>query len=161
MNQGYIDSNIKFLTINSCSNKSRERSVYKTNKVKSKFEVTKERKQIFYSSSEWKIMRLWMLENYDNICFSCGSTEHLEVDHIQPISRFPHGALKHRNLQILCRSCNSLKSNRTSRRFKAAIHKVKPFLVSEEIKILGKHNYWFKFFPEIIKEVIPNEELSN
>jgi 5-methylcytosine-specific restriction endonuclease McrA len=156
MKQDYVDNNLKFLTIISYSKKSYERAFYKSNKVKSKFDLSQERKEVFYSSPEWKLVREWVLNSYKNICFSCGSINNLEVDHIQPISRFPHGALKYKNFQILCRSCNSLKSNKTSRRFKTGIHKKKPFIVSEDVKALGKFNYWHKFFP--LKDI--NEELS-
>ncbi|MCA1806848.1 MAG: HNH endonuclease [Actinobacteria bacterium] len=43
---------------------------------------------------------------------SCGSTERLEVDHIRPRSHFPWLELELSNLQILCKPCNSSKSNR-------------------------------------------------
>lgn len=147
MNQEYKDNNIKFLTVISHSKKSTQRAVYKSDKIKCKFDMSQQNKDRFYNSDEWKIMRRWVLDSYSNICFSCGSLSSLEVDHIQPISKFPHGALKYRNFQILCRTCNSLKSNKTNRRFKTAIHKRKPFVVTAEIKNLGKFNYWYKFFP--------------
>ena len=149
MKQDYVDSNKKFLTIISYSNKCRDRASYKTNKIKSKFDISKENKEIFYKSEEWKALRVWVFQNYISICFSCGSAENLEVDHIQPISRFPHQALKYKNMQILCRSCNSLKSNKTSRRFRTSVHKKKEFLVPYSIMMLGKFNYWYKFFPPI------------
>jgi 5-methylcytosine-specific restriction protein A len=149
MNQDYVDNNKKFLTIISYSKKCRNRAAYKTNKIKSKFNISKENKEVFYQSEEWKSLRTWVFQSYNNICFSCGSADNLEVDHIQPISRFPHGALKHKNMQILCRTCNSLKSNKTSRRFKTSIHKKKNFLVPYNITMLGKFNYWYKFFPPI------------
>jgi 5-methylcytosine-specific restriction endonuclease McrA len=147
MNQNYVDTNKKFLNIISYSRKCTERAIYKTNKIKAKFNISKENKELFYNSNEWKLLRYWVFDNYNGICFSCGSIDNLEVDHIQPISRFPHGALKYKNMQILCRGCNALKSNRTSRKFKSSIHKKDNFKVPENIKTLGKFNYWHKFFP--------------
>ena len=40
-------------------------------------------------------------------CLQCGSTEHLEIDHIIPIARGGTNALV--NLQVLCRHCNRKK----------------------------------------------------
>lgn len=43
-------------------------------------------------------------------CKKCGSTENLSLDHITPISK--GGNYDERNLQILCRSCNSQKRDK-------------------------------------------------
>lgn len=45
-------------------------------------------------------------------CVACGSTEHLTVDHILPVSR--GGTNEPDNLQCLCRHCNSTKGKRTN-----------------------------------------------
>lgn len=46
----------------------------------------------------------------DGACVHCGSTENLHIDHIEPFSRGGLTVLE--NLQVLCRTCNSRKSNR-------------------------------------------------
>lgn len=46
----------------------------------------------------------------ENICKICGSTERLEIDHIIPLSKGGSNELK--NLQILCRHCNSVKRDK-------------------------------------------------
>lgn len=46
----------------------------------------------------------------NNCCEECGSTRHLSIHHIVPLSR---GGTNHtRNLTILCRRCNSRIGNR-------------------------------------------------
>lgn len=42
-----------------------------------------------------------------NKCLHCGSTQHLCMDHIHPVSK--GGTNDEENLQTLCRSCNSKK----------------------------------------------------
>lgn len=55
--------------------------------------------------------RLAVFARDNHQCRSCGSTEHLTVDHIVPRSK---GGTHHLdNLQTLCRSCNSRKGART------------------------------------------------
>lgn len=44
-------------------------------------------------------------------CAACGSTERLSADHIKPFSK--GGSHHHKNLQPLCKSCNSSKGART------------------------------------------------
>jgi hypothetical protein len=43
-------------------------------------------------------------------CALCGSTEHLQVDHIRPFKRY--GTHSKKNLRVLCRRCNSQKQDR-------------------------------------------------
>ena len=65
----------------------------------------------FYSSAEWKKLRAWALKKYGRKCRSCGSTSDIEVDHILPRSLYPKLKLNKDNVQILCSSCNKVKSN--------------------------------------------------
>ena len=69
------------------------------------------KKKSFYSTWEWKKIRFKVLEKYGAVCMCCNNTENIVVDHIKPITRFPHLKLKFDNLQVLCRDCNMGKSN--------------------------------------------------
>jgi hypothetical protein len=66
----------------------------------------------FYLSPQWTTLRRQALREYGAICMKCGSIEGIQVDHIKPRSLFPELELELDNLQILCRPCNSAKSNR-------------------------------------------------
>ena len=49
--------------------------------------------------------------NRDNgCCIQCGSSINIEFDHIIPFSK--GGANTYRNIQILCQTCNRVKSNK-------------------------------------------------
>ena len=50
------------------------------------------------------------LEYLENRCQCCGTTEHITIDHIVPLSRGGTNAVS--NLQPLCRSCNCRKGNK-------------------------------------------------
>lgn len=65
----------------------------------------------FYNSTDWISIRDRVLRERPNFCVNCQSTVDLCVDHINPRSKFPEQALDFKNTQILCRSCNSSKSN--------------------------------------------------
>ena len=66
----------------------------------------------FYSSAPWLSLRFSVLMKYGEVCMKCGSTHHIAVDHIKPRSLYPLLELEFNNMQVLCRSCNSSKSNR-------------------------------------------------
>lgn len=55
-------------------------------------------------------VRKRILDKYDNKCCYCDADNRLEIDHIIPISK--GGKEDERNMQVLCRSCNSSKGNR-------------------------------------------------
>ena len=46
-----------------------------------------------------------------NCCSSCGSTESLEADHIEPVGENPEKAFDVSNMQLLCESCHRRKTN--------------------------------------------------
>lgn len=53
-------------------------------------------------------VRLFVWQRDQGKCVKCGSGEHLEYDHIIPISR--GGSTTERNVQLLCEACNHEKS---------------------------------------------------
>jgi hypothetical protein len=66
----------------------------------------------FYKSYEWRIVRYEKLRESEKKCAVCNtSNKELHVDHILPISLYPHLMLDKNNLQVLCIDCNIGKSN--------------------------------------------------
>ena len=55
-----------------------------------------------------KQLRDYIIARDENRCVACGSTEHLQVDHIIPM--FEGGSDSAENLQVLCSSCNAQKN---------------------------------------------------
>jgi 5-methylcytosine-specific restriction endonuclease McrA len=77
----------------------------------------------FLLSWDWRELRYEVLRERGAKCELCGATrddERIEVDHILPISKHWHRRLDKTNLQILCRPCNSGKSNRHTDDFRAS-----------------------------------------
>jgi len=70
----------------------------------------------FYQSAEWRLLRTKIIKSHQNVCRICRKklTEKgdVTIDHVLPRSKFPESALDIANLQVLCRSCNSSKSNK-------------------------------------------------
>jgi len=70
----------------------------------------------FYTSREWRSLRLEVLIEQGRRCCVCGRSAKdgivLHVDHIKPRSKYPELELDKKNLQILCEDCNLGKSNR-------------------------------------------------
>lgn len=96
---------------------------FKTSKKKERRNKRKKKKisrygnDKFYSSPEWRKLRVRVLEKYDCRCMMCGRSPKLHgvvlnVDHIIPRSKRPDLALVFENLQILCGACNHGKLNR-------------------------------------------------
>lgn len=65
----------------------------------------------FYLSKEWRDLRMMVLKKYGERCMKCGSLSSPSVDHIKAKSLYPELALDISNLQVLCKPCNSSKSN--------------------------------------------------
>ena len=62
------------------------------------------------TSSEWKkVLRPAILKEYNNTCANCGVQKfsHMGCDHV--MTRYEGGGNAMKNLQLLCRSCNSRK----------------------------------------------------
>lgn len=95
------------------SKKSKSRGKRKNKRQK----VTKLQNEDFYSSKDWRKLRVRVLERYQCSCMMCGRSPKahkivLHVDHIKPRSKFPELSLTFDNLQILCEDCNLGKSNK-------------------------------------------------
>ena len=57
-----------------------------------------------------KSLKEQVLLKYKHQCVHCGATENLSIDHIKPVSK--KGLNEFKNLQVLCKSCNSRKGNK-------------------------------------------------
>lgn len=71
----------------------------------------------FYSSREWRTLRVRVLEKYECKCMMCGRSPRghgivIHVDHIKSRSKYPKLELVFENLQLLCEDCNLGKSNK-------------------------------------------------
>ena len=76
------------------------------------FELLGRGEPSFYLTPEWYTLRCKILRMYGSKCMKCGSVKNIAVDHIKPRSLYPDLALCEDNMQVLCRRCNSSKSNR-------------------------------------------------
>ena len=68
----------------------------------------------FYTSEEWKNLRIKAFQKYGCQCLKCGNKDNLEVDHVKPRCKYHRLELELNNLQILCRDCNHLKGIKDS-----------------------------------------------
>lgn len=101
----------KKVTVKNKSKKGKNRGKNK----KHKFKVTY--RDSFYSSKEWRELRVRVIEKYESKCMMCGRSPKIHgivihVDHIKSRSKYPLLALEFNNLQLLCEDCNLGKSNK-------------------------------------------------
>jgi 5-methylcytosine-specific restriction endonuclease McrA len=108
------------------------------------FDLSVENKKRFFYSNDWRLLKNYVYSKYENICVCCGSDKELQIDHIKPITKAPSLALHHNNLQILCKTCNQIKSNKSNARFKRI---KKPGKVSFK-PIIGLRYKWMEYFPK-------------
>jgi len=64
-----------------------------------------------YMTRKYRKLRENVILAYGRVCMKCKSTSNIELDHIKPVSKYPELFLDTENMQILCSSCNSSKSN--------------------------------------------------
>lgn len=58
----------------------------------------------------WPALRIQAKDRDGWKCVKCGSTQRLEVDHIQPVRKRPDLSFVLSNLQTLCASCHTKKT---------------------------------------------------
>lgn len=71
----------------------------------------------FYTSNEWSELKVEVFKLYPHTCMKCGKTKEtdcavIHVDHIKPRSKYPELSLDINNMQVLCGTCNIIKSDR-------------------------------------------------
>lgn len=64
-----------------------------------------------YSTKRWAQVRFLALRRDAFKCVKCDARGRLEVDHVESIRRAPERAYDLDNLQSLCTSCHSIKTN--------------------------------------------------
>ncbi len=79
----------------------------RAHKRKSQKKIHETLRVVGYVTTE---VRSIVYSKYNNKCAVCETTKNKTVDHIVPISKGGKTVLN--NLQLLCRSCNSQKSNK-------------------------------------------------
>lgn len=84
----------------------------KANPEKMRMKSAKRRALLLSAGHENIVTWLELLQFYGGVCLKCGATEDLQADHVVPLAEGGRHATY--NLQILCRSCNSSKSNRNA-----------------------------------------------
>ena len=83
-----------------------------------KIEVsTREQRNQFYNSSEWRTIRRQVLKRDHYECVWCRdegkvTTTNLEVDHIKELEFYPEFALDLDNLRTLCKECHNKRHGR-------------------------------------------------
>ncbi|UZV41096.1 5-methylcytosine-specific restriction endonuclease [Vibrio phage vB_VpaM_R16F] len=88
----------------------------------------------FYKSKVWKDLRELVFSIFGRKCLCCGSKHQLHIDHVIPRSVNPELALKIKNLQPLCKECNTLKGTWTIDYRDENLHKSRKKLLEERRK---------------------------
>lgn len=104
------------------SKKNKNRGKKKANRKR----VSKFDNDQFYTSRDWRELRVRVLEKYGCKCMMCGESpkDHsivIHIDHIKPRSKYPELSLEFSNLQLLCENCNLGKSNKFSTDWRPAL----------------------------------------
>ena len=61
--------------------------------------------------AEWRQFRAQIIAEQP-FCVQCGSSERLNVDHIESVRAAPHRRLDPSNVRVLCQSCHSARTAR-------------------------------------------------
>jgi 5-methylcytosine-specific restriction endonuclease McrA len=117
-------------------------SVGKSKKANGKFLINTGRKQIFYNSQDWAILKKWAHSVSGGHCACCGKRDFLQVDHVRAISVAPDDCLRFTNVQVLCIECNRMKSNISSVRFFRPSNEV---IIPAYVRALSTK--WALYFP--------------
>jgi hypothetical protein len=75
-----------------------------------------------YTQSQLNKFRVQLISKYGEKCMKCKSENNIEVDHIIPYSWDKSISLNYDNLQLLCKTCNTQKSNRNSINYRLLLH---------------------------------------
>ncbi|MCD8489272.1 MAG: HNH endonuclease [Desertifilum sp.] len=92
-------------------------------RIKKKYDPVTEAKRLYNNwrdSDEGQKVKEKLYNKQEGLCADINCLlrnqvlpiQHLEIDHILPISKRPDLALKIKNLQLLCHPCNNTKNNR-------------------------------------------------
>lgn len=113
---------------------------------KNRYELSRKGSLLFYGSGEWKLLKRWVYGTYERECFRCRAKDtELHVDHIVPISVNPEKSTNFSNLQILCKECNLLKSNKNLEKYRPILKEERIYICSDQMLELKKR--WDRFFP--------------
>lgn len=78
----------------------------------------------FYESKAWKLLRAKVLKKYGRQCMKCGDSQGIiQIDHIKPRSKWPELELVFDNMQVLCKPCNTEKSNKNCADYRPSIER--------------------------------------
>lgn len=92
----------------------------------------KTKKNCFYLTNRWLVLKAKVRNLYKCGCMKCGKTNcEIHIDHIFPRSTYPELQYNFNNLQILCKECNEEKSNFNTIDYRTA----------EQIKLCSINNF--------------------